>query len=115
MWITGIPLTWLVIVTFTAAWEKIFSDQPRLGFLAEASGLQAALDAGKVAAANVAATQAQMFNARLDAFLCGLFIIMVATILFDSVRVWIGVLRGTRESILGETPFVPSHLRPEEL
>jgi len=115
MWITGIPLAWLVVVTFSAAWEKIFSDQPRLGFLAEASGLQAALDAGKVAAANVAATQAQMFNARLDAFLCGVFIIMVATILIDSARVWMGVLRGTRESILGETPFVPSQLRAEEL
>src|ERR1051326_3652042 len=76
MWITGIPLAWLVVVTFTAGFEKIFSDQPRLGFLAEASGLQAALDAGQVAAANIAATQAQIFNARLDAFLCGVFIIM---------------------------------------
>ena len=115
MWITGIPLAWLVVVTFTAGFEKIFSDQPRLGFLAEASGLQAALDAGQVAAANIAATQAQIFNARLDAFLCGVFIIMVATILIDSARVWIGVLRGTRQSILGETPFVPSQLRTEEL
>ena len=115
MWITGIPLAWLVVVTFSASWEKIFSDQPRLGLLAEASKLQAGLDAATVPAANIAATQAQIFNARLDAFLCGLFLIMVSTILIDSVRVWIGVLRGTRESIIGETPFVASQLRAEEL
>src|SRR3984893_16297878 len=51
MWVTGIPLAWLVVVTFTASWEKIFSDMPRLGFLAEASRLQALLDAGTVSAA----------------------------------------------------------------
>ena len=67
MWITGIPLTWLVIVCFTAGYQKIFSDQPRLGFLADASALQSALDAGKIAAAKIAETQAQIFNDRLDA------------------------------------------------
>ena len=115
MWVTGIPLAWLVVVTFTASWEKIFSDLPRLGFLAEASRLQALLDAGTVSAANMAAIRAQIFNARLDAFLCGLFMIMVATILIDSARVWIGVLRGTREAAVGETPFVPTQLQAGEL
>ncbi len=46
MWITAVPLLWLVVVTFTAGYQKIFSDQPRVGFLAEASHLQSALDAG---------------------------------------------------------------------
>jgi hypothetical protein len=40
---------------------------------------------------------------------------MVATILIDSARVWIGVLRGTRESVVGETPFVPTQLQAGEL
>ncbi len=115
MWITCVPLAWLVIVTFTAAWEKIFSDQPRLGFLAEATRLQALLDAGTITAAKAAAIQAQIFNARLDAFLCGIFMILVATILIDSLRVWIGVLRGTSESPVAESPFVVSRLQTEEL
>ena len=115
MWITCVPLAWLVIVTFTAAWEKIFSDQPRLGFLAEATRLQALLDAGTMTAAKTAAIQAQIFNARLDAFLCGIFMILVATILIDSLRVWIGVLRGTSESPVAESPFVMSRLQTEEL
>ncbi|MDQ6760275.1 MAG: carbon starvation protein A [Acidobacteriota bacterium] len=115
MWITCGPLAWLLIVTFSAGYQKIFSDQPRLGFLAEASKLQAALDAGKVAGANVLATKTQIFNARLDAFICGMFLILVATVLVDSVRVWIGVLRGTSEARVGESPFVLSRLQPGEL
>ena len=39
----------------------------------------------------------------------------VATILIDSIRVWVGILRGTRAADVHESPFVMSHLRPEEL
>jgi len=113
MWITCIPLAWLVTVTFSAAWQKIFSDSPALGFLAQASKLQATLATAKPGTA--AAIEAQIFNARLDAFLCGLFMVMVATILIDSIRIWIGVLRGTRESKISETPFVATQLQAEGL
>jgi carbon starvation protein len=115
MWITGIPLTWLVIVTFTAGYQKIFSDQPRLGFLADAAALQSALDAGKIAAAKVAETQAQIFNDRLDAVVCGMFMVLVAMILVDSIRVWVGILSGSKEAKVEEAPFVLSQLRTEEL
>jgi hypothetical protein len=40
---------------------------------------------------------------------------MVATILADSVRIWIGILRGTREAVVLETPFVETQLRAEEV
>jgi carbon starvation protein len=113
MWITCVPLAWLVTVTFTAGWEKIFSDQPRLGFLAEAAMVEAAIAAGKVA--NLAAARTQIFNAHLNACMCGLFLILVTTILIDSIRVWAGVLRGTRAARVAEAPFVLSRLQPEEL
>ena len=115
MWITCVPLAWLVTVTFTAAYQKLFSPDPRIGFLAQADGLAAALQAGQMAAGRVAETQTLVFNARMDAVVCGLFLILVTTILIDSVRIWVGILRGTREVRITETPFVPSRLRLEEL
>jgi carbon starvation protein len=105
MWVTCAPLAWLVIVTFTAGWQKIFSDLPALGFLAQAAEL--------AAGPQNATTAALIFNARLDAAVTGIFLILVATILVDSIRVWVGVLRGTRESKTTETPFVLTRLIPE--
>jgi carbon starvation protein len=113
LWITCAPLAWLVTVTFTAAWQKIFSPLPALGFLAQADRLEASLRAGT--AADPAVTQTLIFNARLDAVLCGVFLLLVTTILLDSMRVWIGILRGTREARVCEAPFVLSQLRAEEL
>jgi carbon starvation protein len=113
LWITCLPLAWLVAVTFTAAWQKIFSPVPAIGFLAQAARLQAALRAGT--AADVATTRTLIFNARLDAAVCGLLLALVATILIDSIRVWAGILGGVREAQVHEAPFVASLLRTEEL
>jgi carbon starvation protein len=113
MWITCVPLAWLVTVTFTAAWQKIFSPVPAIGFLAQADRLEAALRAGT--GANAATTRVLIFNARLDAAICGVLLLLVAVILVDSLRVWIGILRGTREARISEAPFVLSQLRAEEL
>jgi carbon starvation protein len=107
MWITCVPLAWLVVVTYTASWQKLFSPEPRIGFLSQADALE------RLPAS--AATAAQIFNARLDAFVCAMFVVLVTTILIDSVRVWVGILRGTRESRSTEAPFVVSQLRPEEI
>ncbi|MGA8027320.1 MAG: carbon starvation CstA family protein [Bryobacteraceae bacterium] len=87
-WITIAPLIWLVAVTFTAGFEKIFSDQPRIGFLAHAALLEKA--------ANSARTRAVIFNERLDAVVCGVFLVLVLIIVLDSLRVWFGLLRPAR-------------------
>jgi carbon starvation protein len=114
IWITGLPLLWLVTVTFTAAWQKIFSPVPRIGFLAQARQLQAALESGAVTGAKIAETQALIFNARLDAVVCGVFMILVAIILIDSLRIWAGIFAGSRTSQVVEAPFVLSRLTTEE-
>ena len=100
MWITCVPLAWLVIVTFSAGWQKIWSPLPRIGFLAQADQLH---------------TGPAAFNARLDAAVCGTFMVLVAIILIDSLRLWYGLLRGTEDRTVAETPFVPSRLNPEEI
>jgi carbon starvation protein len=99
-WITLLPMCWLITVTFTAAWEKMFSPSPRIGFLA---------------AASKATNPAIIFNNQLDAALCGLFLILVTTILVDSGRQWIGIVRGRRTPESTETPFVASQLQAEEI
>lgn len=115
MWITLIPLVWLLVVTYSAAILKIFSDQPRVGFLAQANQIEAALAAGKLSGAGVTAAQTQIFNARLDAVVCGLFLILAATIVLDSIRTWSKLLSGKVRVVSFETPFVESKLRPEEV
>jgi carbon starvation protein len=105
MWVTCVPLVWLVIVCFTAGWQKIFADAPALGFLAQADAL--------ARGPQTPATASLIFNARLDAAVTAVFMILVAIIVIDSVRVWVGILSGRREVKMTETPFVPSRLAEE--
>jgi carbon starvation protein len=107
MWITCVPLVWLVTATFSAAWEKIWSPVPRIGLLAQANQLQA-LPA-------TLQNRTLIFNARLDAVVCAAFLVLVAIILIDSLRLWYGILRGTESRTVIESPFVLSRLRSEEI
>lgn len=113
LWITAVPLGFLVAVTFTAGWQKIFSPEPAIGFLSHASVLQMKLAAGQIAASKITQTRTLMFTERLDAIVCGAFLVLVAAILGDALRVWYGLLRGTKPIVTSETPFVRSELRVE--
>ena len=113
LWVTAVPLLWLIAATFTAGWQKIFSPEPRLGFLAQARVLEDAIAAGQIAAGKMAATNTLIFNNRLDAVVCGVLMILVAITILDSVRVWYGILRGSRSSRTSETPFVLSSFEVE--
>jgi carbon starvation protein len=115
MWVTVVPLSWLVVVTFTASYHKIFSPLPSLGFLAQADALQQRIANGQVAAERLAAVQAQIFNNRLDAVVCSVFVVLCTLILVDSIRIWIGILAGRREGVVRESPFVVSQLQEADL
>src|SRR5256884_663744 len=78
--VTLAPLTWLVVVTFTASWHKIFDSDPRVGFLSQARPLVAAGGSSRL-----------IFNNRLDAVVTGVLIVMVALILLESARQWLGI------------------------
>jgi len=103
--VTLVPLAWLVAVTFTAAWQKAFDANPRVGFLAQAR----ALAAGPA----TSATARLIFNNRLDAAVTIVLVLMVALVLIESARQWIGVLSGKSESRVKETPFVMTRLAEE--
>jgi carbon starvation protein len=104
--VTLAPLAWLVAVTFTASWQKIFDASPRVGFLAQARALEAA--------PATAATRRLIFNNQLDAAVTGVLVVMVSLVLFESVREWLGILLGTKEARLKESPFVRTRLAMEE-
>ncbi len=103
--VTLLPLVWLVVVTFTASWHKIFDANPRVGFLAQARTLAAAPATG--------ATARLIFNNRLDAAVTAVLVLMVALVLIESGRQWIAVLSGRKEARVKETPFVMTRLAEE--
>jgi carbon starvation protein len=103
--VTLVPLAWLVAVTFTASWHKLFDPNPRVGFLAQAR----ALAAGPA----TSATPQLIFNNRLDAAVTGVLVVMVTLVLVESVRQWAGILSGSKEPRMKESPFVRTRLAEE--
>jgi carbon starvation protein len=100
--VTLAPLAWLVTVTFTASWHKIFDPDPRIGFLAQARHLVATGGNARL-----------IFNNRLDAVVTGVLIVMVTLILVESARQWLGILNGKKEARVKESPFVVTRLAEE--
>ena len=88
-WTTLVPLAWLLAVTMTAGWQKILSSDPAIGFLAQAEKLAAGVAAGSIAPAKLGEVRIQIFNLRLDAVVCGVFMGLVALIVCEASRAWL--------------------------
>jgi carbon starvation protein len=87
-WITIVPLTWVSVCTLTAAWQKIFDANPRIGFLAHASKYQDAIADGIVLAPAKSLQQMQqvIFNDYVNATLAGLFMTVLISMLVFGIR-----------------------------
>ncbi|MGD0697503.1 MAG: carbon starvation CstA family protein [Terriglobia bacterium] len=109
-WVTMAPLAWLVAITMTASYQKIWHPDPRLGFLAQASDLSAQLAAGTIPAAKVAETQHLIFNLRLDAAVTAIFAFLVLVILAESGRNWWLYTVGRKVPVLREAPMKLSRI-----
>ena len=94
--VTLTPLVWLVAVTMTAGFEKIFSAMPNVGFLSHAAQLAREASAPETTAARLAEIGRLVWNDRIDAALTAFFIAVVVVILFDSVRVWMKLIFAAR-------------------
>ena len=107
-WVTAVPAVWLLACTMTAGWLKIFSADPKLGFLAHADKYAAAIAEGKVLAPakTLDAMSRVVFNDRLDAALCALFMGVVLSVLVYSVKAILAARR-SRQVTAQETSFVP--------
>ena len=90
-WVTILPAAWLFICTMTAGFQKIFSADPKIGFLANAHRFEEALAASKILAPAKSMVEMQRVinNNYIDAALAGLFVVVViATAVFGAIALW---------------------------
>jgi carbon starvation protein len=107
VWITLVPTTWILIVTMTAGWQKLFHENPKIGFLSHANLFKGALDKGEVLApaANAAQMKQVLINDYVDAALCAIFMLVVIAVLISAIRIWIKVLTN-KKTTLHEAPYI---------
>ena len=105
LFVTLVPLCFMCAVTFSAGYLKVFSSDPRLGFLSGARSLlsQASTTPDAVKAAELV-RQAGVW--RFDALVAVFFLVLVAAIVLSSARQWWQLIRGTRRVVLHESEFV---------
>jgi carbon starvation protein len=108
--VTGVPLAWLALITSTAAWQKLTSTDPRLGFFAAANDMAVKLAAGVLPPEKAAVAPQLIFNQRLDAWLTMFFLAVVWFVILDMARVSIRYLRGLPVSSSSETPYQVTRL-----
>src|SRR5450432_548588 len=106
VWLTLIPTLWLVIITMTASYQKIFDASPRLGFLSYANALAGQIAAGKIPAAKIADTQRVIFNQRLDAVVTAVLAAMIIVLIVEALVQWHRILGARTKPVLHETPYV---------
>jgi carbon starvation protein len=114
-WVTLGPLAWLAIVTTVAAWQKLVSPDAHIGLLAAARALAAQLAAGTLAPPAAAVAPQLIFNQRLDAWLTGLFLVILWLVILDMARVSVRTLRGLPVPASAEAPYRAARLPPPDL
>ena len=109
-WVTGLPLTWLAIVCTTAAFEKVFSPDPAIGFLAGAGDLAAKLAAGTLPAERAASAPQLILGQRIDAALALLFATLLWIVIIDMLRVSVRFVKGQSVLPLTESRYIKTQL-----
>jgi carbon starvation protein len=106
-YVTILPLLWLGTVTMTASWQKIFSEDVKIGFLKHAEVVANQIATGTLPAAIKTVSDAHrvIFNDYLDAAVAGFFMLSVLVILTDSCREWYVCLVGRKQFVSSEVPF----------
>jgi len=108
--VTGGPLAWLALVTTVAAWQKVVSDDPKLGFFAAATDMAKKLAAGALPPDRAAVAPQLIFNQRLDGWLTVLFTVILWFVILDMVRICVRRLSGQPVVPSSEAPYQPTKL-----
>ncbi len=106
-WVTILPLAWLAIVTLTAGYQKIFSADPKLGFLSHVRAVEAVLATGALPAGvqTLADARRLILNDRIDAAVAAFFLVSVIVIIVASAHEWFSVVSGRKVTRSTEVPF----------
>jgi carbon starvation protein len=97
------PLLWLIVVTFTAGYQKIFSPDAA-GFIPLIASMKAKL--ATAPADQIASIQKAIFNNQVDVAVTAAFLLSVAVITLGCAWEWVKVLRGAKPAQLRESPYV---------
>jgi len=103
-WVTGVPLAWLTLVTTVATWQKVVSDDVRIGFLAAANDIASKLAAGTLSPEQAAVAPQLIFNQRLDAVLAIVLTLILWIVIADTARVCMRVIQGLPVPPSSEVP-----------
>ncbi|WP_408055354.1 carbon starvation CstA family protein [Streptomyces paludis] len=111
-WVTAVPLAWDAAVTLTASWQKIFSDDPKVGFFTQRNVYQAGIDRGEVLppAKSMDDMHTVVTNSLVDGVLTALFALLILVVLADAGRVCFQAIRHPESVKLSETPYVRSRI-----
>jgi len=111
VWVPGIALAWDLIITMTASWQKVFSDNPKIGYFQQRSVFQAAFDKGSLIkpAKTLDQMQQVVTNSTVNGFLQALFAVLTLTVVASAIPVWVrSVKMGGLPTT--EVPREPSYL-----
>ncbi|MDU4313106.1 MAG: carbon starvation protein A [Klebsiella michiganensis] len=104
-WVALLPTSWLLICTLTAGWQKSFSTDTKVGFLAIANKFQAMIDSGNIPPQYTESQLAQLvFNNRLDAGLTIFFMVVVVVLALFSIKTALAALKEDKPTAK-ETPY----------
>jgi carbon starvation protein len=110
VWVTAVPLVWLVLITTMAAFEKITSPDIRVGFFAAANDMAAKLAAGLLPPEKAAVAPQLIFNQHLDAWFTVFFVAVLWVVLLDMLRMCCRHMAGKPVLPLTESAHIPSRL-----
>jgi carbon starvation protein len=110
-WVPGIPLVWDLVVTMTASYQKVFSDNPAIGYFAQADRYREARDAGEVLAPAADAGQMDQIirNSTTNGVLQAVFALLVVVVVANAAVIWVRAIRAGSLPTT-EVPHTPSRI-----
>jgi carbon starvation protein len=88
-WVTIVPTIWLLMTSLTAGWQKIFHENPKIGFLAQANKFSDGIAQGTLIAPakSLSDMQTIVMSNQINAGLCAFFMLVAVVMLVSSIRV----------------------------